>query len=345
MKRVTLVGRDIAPSQALRALAEKLRQQECCAGLYVGDGKPLPASLDEIALAALGSNLVIVGMSSSEALAREELHVAELAKRKGIPLVLYADTFGVHGRPWFEHLMAGSTLFHINGSEAEKAVEMFPKTDVVVTGNPMWEEFFYPRLTREKARERIGAAEGQKVILCPGGKLAATNIVHFASAIETFASFGNVLIAITLHPADKTSPEVYDGLLSLSPVPTKIIAGAVISGPDMLPGVDVLFDSASTLGIEAVCLRVPVVHNLSFIAECRLKQMTGNAIWPLCEEGVVIDLTDTAFRYEAISELLKHPERTYANCLRNAEALYPVPKEKGLALTKMMAAIERLLAS
>jgi len=73
---------------------------------------------------------------------------------------------------------------------------------------------------------------------------------------------------------------------------------------DMIPGCDILIESASTAGIEAACQRVPVVDYFTDIAINRLEASGGSRTWKPCELGVAIETRDIGNLRGVISGLL-----------------------------------------
>lgn len=344
MKKVLLVARDTAPSEALKLLSHVLTWERNLDGAlespiyepqgFLAGGKDFSVTLPEILSHVADCDAVVVGMSSSEELAKEELAVARETIRLGKPVFCYADTFGL--RPYFKDVLeaSGTTLFHLNDYEVQEAVKKHPTLDAVSTGNPMWETYFFPKSTREQVRESLGISNDAKVILCPGGKDVAVNILHFSKAIEDAQCLKKhqVVVILSLHGGDRTDPAAYNTLKDYTPegVTVKIVSGKDMSGSDILPGVDLVCASASTIEIEAICQRIPVVSYISNLARRRLKKATGSDVWELVTQRVVLDANDGEDEVNPIGFGL-HFDSTMS---RRVE-LYPKPKHPGTALTKM----------
>ncbi len=336
-----LLATDVAPSQALRKLSGALLKLGHEANLYVGDGKTVP---DGSTLNLSDVEAVVVGMSSTATSAQPEIALATRAKTAGVPVYLYADTFGVHNRPGFGEILPGSTLFHISEAEAEAARNTFPETQVVATGNPMAEGFFFPKYNRAQVREKLGIQNDEiKVVLCPGGKSALINLIHFGRVVEDLQHMKNVIIFLSPHQSDTTNVSVYQELCDLSFLPIQLVpCRLLLSASDMLVGMDMVFESASTIGIEAACQRIPVVTYLSPFARKRLHEGTGKATWPLADQGVVYDYGAFESPARSLDYILK------TGACRNLDILdrlYPKPERKGIALEKMIDAITSVLVA
>ena len=111
--KVVLVARDAAPSRAFSKLAPVLQESGFDADLLVGDGKPLIEG--EIINLVERANIVVLGMSSSENLARPEILAGETAKKWGIPYGFYGDVRRCWARAragaWFEDLASRTSFY------------------------------------------------------------------------------------------------------------------------------------------------------------------------------------------------------------------------------------------
>lgn len=329
----------MAPSQAFSKLANSLIGSSHQVDTYLSEGK---APFNSTTIELSGVDAVVVGMSSNPAAAQPEIDLATRAKIAGIPVYLYADTFSVHNRPGFGEILPGSTLFHISEAEAVDARSTFPETNVVATGNPMTEGFFFPKYTRDEVRQKLGGHPSFfKWVLCPAGKSMLINLLHFGRVAEEFEGEEDVGVLLSLHPGDKTDPSVYHELCSLSPVPMTIIERTVLSASDMLPAIDMVFDSASTVGVEAACLRIPVVTYLSPMARTRLFKATSKTTWGLCDQWAAYDYHELN---SPRSDLLRILRGRVCRDLPSLEKFYPQPARVGVAVEKMMAEITKVPA-
>ncbi len=83
------MGHDAAPSGAFTRLKEVLERLRFEVKLFVGNGKPLTAGMEEVRDAASNADVVLIGMSSSVALAEVELAAGEAARAAGKPYGFY----------------------------------------------------------------------------------------------------------------------------------------------------------------------------------------------------------------------------------------------------------------
>lgn len=363
--KIVLVGRDQAPAGALKKVQEYLASLSNDGNSYkvldfLGDGQFTKESVGERVLTA---DVLLVGMSSSADLAEKEICAAETAVRAHTPFGFYADTFGCYKRPWFAKLRdKASFVFVVDKKEAESARELFPNAKVVASGNPMWEDFFTPKLSREEVRERLGVEDGQRMILCPGGKLLAVNMQHFGGVISAAHMLGmnpkDWKIVLAIHPGDgnydglyklekkKDSDEyehkrienIYKDLAEYSKVPVVVVPKSQMPTPHIIPGCDVVVESASTIGIEVVCQRKPVTEFFTETALNRLEETGIGRSYELCEQGVAREVSyNPAELANAILDLVVYDG--FREMRKRQEEYYPPPSEKGEAIRKMVATL------
>lgn len=346
MAKIVLVARDAAPSGCFSRLEPVLRERGFEVELFVGAGKPLVQSVKRIEQATSVSTIVLLGMSSSAELAEPELVAGRSALEAGIRYGFYGDVprCWARARPgaWFEEL-ASSTSFYlgITDNDAEGAREVFTSALCVGTGNPLREDMAFPRLTREDVRKKLGVSDEHKLILASGDKFAAGNMVTWATLIGTILRFKEqeIQLLLTLHPGDRTDLKLYDELVELSSVPTRIIPRDVLTGSEMIPGVDLVVDFGGSIGIEAAYSRVPVISLEFEVLFISLERKNGNRLREAVEAGAAMGV-DPAGLEEAI-RLLLGPEGV-ANMKKRQETSYPKPIERGVALKRIADAITRI---
>lgn len=362
-----LVARDVAPSNALIQLRDALIKRErvhtanYAYFAYLGEGKPIAGSIEGILETFQGGFItcVVTGMSSSPELAAHELAAGKAAKERNIPLFLYADTYNCHERKWFAELIPDSTLFVINENEKEKVKEKFPTARVVAAGNPLWEDFFFPKMTREGVREALNIPEDEIMILCPGTKSLLVCMQSFSAAIEAASTLDKkVHVVVSLHPGDENNPLLYAELAKFSEIPVTItkrlsekearhahceppfvVSPGAYKSSEMLPGADVVIETASTLGIEAACQRIPVIDYFTYHALNRIESTTGTRKWEVCNLNAAIDVYDIK-KLARTLRMLVTDEDGYRRRLETwQEIVYPEPQERGAAIKNMLEAI------
>src|SRR3989344_610355 len=164
---VALVAQDVSPSRALERVGVELVSRGHAVCAFLGSGNLIVASRMALDCNIGASHALLLGMSSSAELAEEEIYAARLAFSTNIPFGFYCDTYGCHNRPWFaEFRDKASFVFVINEKEAEEARRVFPKARVAVSGNPIWEDFCFPKFTKDEVRSKLGIAENEAVVLC-----------------------------------------------------------------------------------------------------------------------------------------------------------------------------------
>src|SRR3989338_4224052 len=124
--KVLLVARDFAPSKALEIFGSYLQSVNVSVMSLLGYGKSLDMT-PERAHAALSklvdkSDVVLTGMSSSEALAEPELFACEEAVLFKRPFGTYSDTYRGFRREWFHTPKIASNMsFHFALNETDAA--------------------------------------------------------------------------------------------------------------------------------------------------------------------------------------------------------------------------------
>lgn len=346
--KVVLLAHDVAPSQALKMIEKELMTRDLSVWSYLGNGGEITADPSDIAATIRNSDVVLLGMSSSEKLATEEIAAAEAALEHRTPYGFYADIYKCVRRPWFERVREGASfVFVINSDEATAARELFPNAKVVISGNPLWEDFFMPKRPREEVREKLEVASDETMVLCPGGKSAVVNILHWGGVIEALSDLStdpkHWKIFLALHPGDKTPPDFYQDLVTHSRVPAKIVAKEFLSSSEMLSGCDLVIESCSTIGIEAACLRKPVISYLSEIALGRLEKGSGSRSWELCVLGVAEEVRGEPMQLaNCVGNLLDYGGA--ASLLVRQAEVYPEPPERGSAVRKMIATLAEIVS-
>ncbi|MBI1999151.1 MAG: hypothetical protein HYS74_00655 [Parcubacteria group bacterium] len=161
-------------------------------------------------------------MSSKEINSEGEIRACEIARERGIPYGFYADTYGaVTGRPQFTAALkeGASFLFVRNQTEADRARGHFPRSVIVVSGNVMQEDWFYPTATYEDVRRKMDVAPRELAVLCPSGKELVVNLIHFGAAIEAakicrLERRMDMRVFLAIHPGDPK--ENYEHYLALA---------------------------------------------------------------------------------------------------------------------------------
>ncbi|MBU1036452.1 hypothetical protein KKF32_00265 [Patescibacteria group bacterium] len=345
---VLLVANMVASKQAFEMLKKELEKRGHQVFPFLSAGKLEETLVTDIAPIIANSNLIVLGMSSDENLAQQELGIAKIAKENNTPYCFYGDTYSSCARPHLQQaLEKAGTLFVINGEEAEKASMVFPQLKVVVSGNPTWEEFCFPKFTPKLIRHSLSIAEDEIVILVPFGKMFDINRLHLNGVIQAVDLAGGqtpngkkIRIIASSHPGDPVEPEKYCGLVEPHQF-TRIIPSALAPTLGLLPGVDLVIGSASTVGVAAAHQGISVIDFLTKKALDRLEQSTGQRTWAPCNLGASCMVTESESERElmkAILALLKDP----TSMRERQKAVYPAPTKIGAAVEIMADTIKQL---
>ncbi len=283
--KVVLVAGDFSQSEALAMLAASLEEVGHQVLKYLESGKPHLYPIDAIKSALSGADWLVCGISE---LSAEEVTATQFAIENNIKVALYADTFNAHRLPAFEPVRnAPVTIFTINADEASDAQKLFPKATVIVTGNPRWESFFFPKMSRQEARQLLQIDEDKIVLLCVGDKYLTQNLIQFGATVDVVHSLGwdkNVEIIFALHPGDQNERTLYDEVVAYAQCGARILDRSIRSG-DILMGCDFVVEFTSTIGIQAACLRIPMINFCSTVAMRGKKLDKVKGPWKLTEGG------------------------------------------------------------
>ncbi len=378
--RILLVARDKAPSEAFTRLCDHLRSRSHEPSAFLGNGKPFATPLTDIAALAGKADIVLTGMSSSAELAEPEIAAATAAAEAGVPFGFYGDRYGAHERAaegkWFAVFrQSASFFFALNKEEALAATGVFKNARCVATGNPVWEDFAFPKFTRAEVRDRLGVDEKTKVVLAPGSKSPVVNILVWGLLIEACANIPGALVLLAPHPGDRAcdaidpavlkqvagalftslgevvaafaaraSAGIYTDLVEFAGLPVRLL-GKDVKTSDLLPGADLVAEWGSTIGIEAAHLRIPIVSISTRIGRKRLASISGSEEWELSRLGVAEE-ADVGFDFLSILNQMFNEQGIPLKNLRDRqEEVFPVPPTKGAAVAKMAAALESLVAA
>lgn len=290
------------------------------------------------------ADLLVVGRSSSPALAAEELTAANAAFEAGVPFGIYSDNYIALPPHFFEAAEKASFLCVLNESIAESARRFLPRLEVIASGNPMWESFCFPKYTREQVRSRLNFSPEQKVILSPGCKTAVVNILLWGNLIEAvkqtrIANLQQINLLLSRHPGDQTPQEIYDALSRLSCVPLEFLKSEKMSSSDALPGCDLVVECCSSVGMEAAHQRIPVITFFTEISLAWIESVKGSRVWEPAQAGATTLVTQATGLRLAIADLLLNKE-AIARLRRNQEQVFPKPPAPGAAAKIMADAAE-----
>jgi len=343
------VAQDKGPSDALRLLAWEINERRDGVFSYLACGRgKIDSEPGSIPMqdAIIMSDFVLCGMSSSAALAREEIKAAELAIRHKIPLGFFSDTFGSWKREWFGKVLPyAAVLFVANAEERTEAQQLV--VNVVNAGNPTWERYHIFQRTREEVRAALGTPDDVVLILSPGRKKAAVNILLWSVVAEAIGrvaggEYDKYQVLLCPHPGDQTPLQIYADIEKYSSVPARIIRPETMSTSEILCGSDLVIEFASSIGIEAACKRIPVIDFFTGILLGNLQEEYGTSVWPLCQSGAaestfgIQQLAETAYR------LLNNPIGRRNAMAKQAE-VFPAPPVPGTSVRIMAETIDAIV--
>lgn len=341
--KFTLVAGDHAQSLVLQMLETQLKEagHETCS--FFCDGQIDKFPKDVIDTSMRDTDWLIAGMSNNSS---EEVAAVEEARERGVKIALYADTYGAHSLKAFESVRNYEvTLFVINDHEAMGARETFPFATIVTTGNPRWEEFAFPKLSRSEARLKLEIPADRRVILSAGDKHLDQNNIQFEATIKAVEKLGwesGTEILLALHPGDLNDRAAYEKLATEARCPTRVIGRHTgINSTEIIIGCDLVVGFTTTLSITAACLRIPTIDFCSQVAMGGKEPKIGVDPWELAAQGATIPVYYGSV--QMLVERMKQIEETSVGryLLEAQKLMFPVPspESRGQAIALMCKAL------
>ena len=356
---IVFVGHMVASSNIFRALAEELggrRGHEVA--LFVADGKdPFGVDFDFFA----DADILLVGMGSNPAIATQEIHACEVAKKHGTPYGMVSDTYNVYTREWFSGVREDARiLFVVTDTDKKNAAKLFPSAVIVVSA-PIRENGFFPLYSREHVREVFNIQPHEIVILAPAGKsikqadgsFDSSEIkLHFESVVQAVSAnrelFEKIKIFLSTHPGDPVGPDqkpeakTYDYIVKEANRKkadfVRIVSKSVMSSDNVLPGIDMIVGYASGVAEAAMCQRKPVINFFPELILNHLEKQSGSREWPPVTLGAQSAVSSVE---ELTKEILyRLSAKGYSDMRVVQEKEFPASKEKGEAIRVMANVVE-----
>lgn len=340
----TLIGHMMAPSIAFTMLSQALIERGIQTISLIGAGKSTKSTTYPIIYNLVAkADVVLLGMSGPKKLAEEELLAAEIAATQNIPFGFYADTYNVFHHSWINQELRDKAAFLFLPVEEERkeAQILFPNAEIVVSGNPTWEDFFSSKYSREQVRDLFMVGENEKLVLCSMGTIFEINLTMLKALDEALTAKKNSLvrwkIIIGIHPGDQNyrkDRDIYKESFRAR-VPMRFVARNEMATMDIIPGANYIVDTVgSSIGINAACLRKPVICYCSEAALNELEKSTGKRSWKPWELGVIKTVYNTR-------ELTDAFDLDFSNRIKQQKNVYPAPLKKGQAIKIMAETLQR----
>jgi hypothetical protein len=352
---VALIGHMMAPSVALNMLSQHLTGRGVPTLSLIGAGKSTNLDFSVIYKLFGKANVVLIGMSSLKILAEEELLAAEIAALHNIPFGFYADTYDVFRRPWISRDLRNKTafLFLLYQEEKEEAQKIFPNAEIVVSGNPTWEDFFSPSYSKKEVRSILGIKNHEKAVLCSIGTILDVNLTMLNALDAALTAEKNSRthwkVIVGVHPGDQNyikNPMIYaENFQARIPmiyaesfqvkIPMRFVARKEMATMDIIPGTDYIVDTpGSSIGVKAACLRKPVICYCSDTALNNLEKSITKRSWKPCELGVMLPVHSLDNLADAFSQ-------DFGPMIEQQKKIYPKPAKKGQAVEIMAQTLQR----
>lgn len=345
---VVLVGYDVAPSKSFELLTnEFLRRGHLVSFRYFGHGKGpqdgVKEQIDKV-FKFYHIDFVLAGMSSTAERADLEVYAAKAAGGNGIKYGLYADTYGCHKREWFKDVRSRvRLLFVVDEKQKENAESLFPKHAVVVSKNPLWEDYMTPAVDRGVIRQKIGVSDNQQVVLVPGTKTMVINATLFGSVAAAMhcadMKWRDRVLVLSTHPGDKNDmKDFFDGLKKFSSFDVKVVTKDIASSSELVPASDIVVQVAGSVGVETAYQRKPVIN---FYNEVIGNWMKAEAVENCEGEAMLTVYHDTMRLSKVMNDLLSPETLLRENMMLAQEETFSIPPVKGTAVRLMADEIEK----
>ncbi len=362
-KRIVLVGHDAAPSGCFERLASVLEERGFQVVKFLGFGKPRTNTDEGVVETVSQADIVLLGFSSTAELSQSALVAGQAAQANGIPYGFYGDIpfIWTLGRTWFSELASNAAFYcGIKPNEPAKAQKVFPKARFVNTGNPLREEMAFPKYTRAEVRWQLGLEPEEKAILLTTLKSPGCNMAQLGILMEALAGLKHsghrFQLLVSCHPGDRTPFAVdpgakddpkpmglYEELLSYSPVPSQMVDRAVLTGSELVPGMDLIVQFDSSLAREASFHQIPVITLGLEILLRQFEQETGKRITEAEEQGLSVPVSGNPLIIANTIHDLLTPENdslTLQTLRANQRGLCAKPVERGAALRQIADLVE-----
>ncbi len=317
------------------------------------DAKPI-----ELLEAVERCDAVVAGMSGN---CQMELVALRHAQTLGKVSALYGDIPGAHRREQFASVREKlSLLFAVSKVDADttRYEGLYPETcEIIAAGSPEWERYFKVPISREDMRERLMIADDEFVIYVPASDSALEIFPLYAEVINACSDyFGSwnpetkIFLALTRHPADKrvTPTSAYDQIVRAA---NEISAGKMqcvllddVPSSHILSAADLVVTYiGSSVGIEAVARRIPVVEHTSSLTRWKFAQSEKVERSYFARMGAVLETETTESLTRQILKWAHHLEYD-VNVLREIQEAALPYREEGESVRIMREALEKKLA-
>jgi hypothetical protein len=290
--KLLVVGHDAAPSRALRKLVNHAFDNGYSTDFVLLEAGTISApSEHSLEVKVKNADVVVIGMSTPEENAAIEIAAAHLCMRHGKPFGFYADTHGAYTRKHFKQFAQYAHLvFVVSDDDVGWAEKHFPNANIVITGNPLWADYFKPA-SREEARALMQALPNEYVVLAPGTKNATHNKTVWSATIKAAGMLKNRFVVCARHPGDKTSNDEYDYLVQLGNEHGVRVSFFSGSTDRCVPGADLVINGTS-VRIHALARLIPVIDYFERSSQDWLEKDTGSRTGYFYGSRAVIDVYD-----------------------------------------------------
>lgn len=356
--KVFLIANDAGESKCIESINYELLKRSHETFIVCGNGKHLILNQTDIS-AALWSDIVLSTISNDN---KAEIGIAQAARKQDPrkPIVVYAPgsyAFQLKGTEPLRDIV--DLLLISNENEVAEAHALYSNARVKAIGNILYEEFA-PTCSVEESRQIVGFAENKKIIFVPGNKAPSVNWPLFHSVVEATHRREilkhSPIIAIGLHPsttpteedAERETKFYHDAVRFSRKVPVQIFTKFIMPSSILVTACDLLITACSTLAINAIYQRKPVI---GFNFELMLADIEVNAGKKFEWKPEINGAADVIRRGSIdnlaikIDELLWHKSTRLKLMQEKQKIHYPEPPNPGSTAKKAVDLIENLIES
>ena len=133
-------------------------------------------------------------------------------------------------------------------------------------------------------------------------------------------------------------------LADYAPIQVRFVPKEFLSASDMVSGADVVVESASTIGIEAACQRVPVVEYFTYAGLGNLKRQTGSVDYEPCQLNIAEEVLLGVQELSETLDMVLHRDGSALGhkMLERQRQVFPKPAEKGVVVKAIVSTLKEL---
>lgn len=327
--KITLIAKDFGPATALRIVATKLLKSKIDVQTHFQEDLTEHTSLGD-------TDVLLSGMAFRPEEANCELRLIREAHKQGSHVALYADTWGCAERPWFQEVMPYvTTLFVVDETEACHLQSRYPSVHIHAVGNPLWQLAAFPKETRRVVRTRFNIREDAFVVLLICRKEQEINL-PFLEICHVGLKGETATVLVSIHPSAPNRDE-YRAIVETYGF--RWVDGKTL---EMLASTDVVVNTASGAGIEAIYMRKLVLEYNCDLVRDEVERLHYTRVWRPISDGAALSFVTGDDLRGYLKELRKDESMIREKLITSMETKYPTPQYPERAIDDMVRILTNL---